>query len=258
MRLTTKRKEDLINIACNYVANVAKCEIISARYETKFEFWTDRPSFVTSVKTNHKKHPDFWVFHGPNFINLYPTIKFGSLDETFTFHLGLTLRLIKREFENNEEQQRDFSNFRYDAFICHSSDDKESIVEHLAEKLLNNGYYVWYDNFEIEVGDSLREKIDKGLSKSNFGIVILSKSFFKKKWTQYELNSLLAREIEGQKVILPIWHGVTKKDILKYSPYLADKLGLNTSEHTLDNITNKLGIVFEKKWDEMVYSKRKK
>ena len=255
MTLTNKQKEQLIKIACNYVASEAKCKIVSAKFETVYEFWTDRPAYVIYVKTDHKMTPDFWVFHGPNFMNLYPTSKFGNLDETFSLHLGLTLRMIKKSFDNDPEQQRNFENFRYDAFICHSSDDKENLVEHLANKLLDNGYYVWYDNFEIEVGDSLREKIDKGLSKSNFGIVILSKSFFEKNWTKYELNSLLAKEIEGNKVILPIWHGVTKKDVLNYSPYLADKLSLDTSQLTLDNIVGKLGKIFEKKWDEMVYSK---
>jgi hypothetical protein len=61
------------------------------------------------------------------------------------------------------------------------------------------------------VGDSLRERIDGGLSASRFGVVILSHSFFGKHWPTRELNGLAQREAEGRKVILPVWHGVDEK-----------------------------------------------
>jgi hypothetical protein len=54
--------------------------------------------------------------------------------------------------------------------------------------------------------------------------VVLSKAFFAKQWPQYELDGLVAREIEGTKVILPVWYGVEKKDVLAFSPSLADKV----------------------------------
>jgi hypothetical protein len=111
----------------------------------------------------------------------------------------------------------------YDVFICHASEDKDSFVRPLAEELRKSHLEVWYDEFSLTIGDSLRESIDKGLAKSRYGIVVLSPSFFKKKWPQRELNGLVAREIsEENHLILPIWHNVTAKEIVRYSPPLAD------------------------------------
>jgi hypothetical protein len=100
---------------------------------------------------------------------------------------------------------------------------------------------IWYDETELRVGDSLRRSIDRGLSKSNYGTVILSKAFFAKNSPKYELDGLTAREIKGRKVILPVWHGVGVRDVLKYSPSLADKVALNTSSLTIRQIAQRLG-----------------
>lgn len=129
---------------------------------------------------------------------------------------------------------------QYDFFISHASEDKDDIVRDLAEALRNSGFEVWYDEFELKIGDSLRKKIDYGLSNANYGIVIVSPSFVKKNWTEYELNGMVARELNGHKVILPIWHKITKDEVLKFSPSLADKLALNTSLHTIDDIVENL------------------
>lgn len=129
---------------------------------------------------------------------------------------------------------------QYDFFISHASEDKDDIVRDLAEALRNSGFKVWYDEFELKIGDSLRKKIDYGLSNANYGIVIVSPSFVKKNWTEYELNGMVARELNGHKVILPIWHKITKDEVLKFSPSLADKLALNTSLHTIDDIVENL------------------
>lgn len=129
---------------------------------------------------------------------------------------------------------------QYDFFISHASEDKDDIVRDLAEALRNNGFEVWYDEFELKIGDSLRKKIDYGLSNANYGIVIISPSFVKKNWTEYELNGMVAREMNGHKVILPIWHKITKDEVLRFSPSLADKLALNTSIHTIDDIVENL------------------
>ncbi|MCK9385933.1 MAG: DUF1883 domain-containing protein [Nevskia sp.] len=78
----------------------------------------------------------------------------------------------------------------YDVFISHASEDKEEIVRPLAQALRSEGLRVWYDEFELRIGDSLRRKIDKGLASSRFGLVVLSPSFIAKGWTNYELDGL--------------------------------------------------------------------
>jgi serine/threonine protein kinase len=116
-----------------------------------------------------------------------------------------------------------------DVFISHASEDKDDVVRPLAEALKREGFDVWYDEYVLELGDSIRQKIDQGLAKCRFGIVVLSTHFFSKGWPQSELNALVSREMsKGEKVVLPVWHGVTHDDVAKNSPILADKLGVST------------------------------
>lgn len=116
----------------------------------------------------------------------------------------------------------------WDVFISHASEDKKDVAQPLADVLVLHGLKVWLDASELRVGDSLREKIDQGLAESRYGIVILSPAFFAKDWPKRELNALVAREVMGRKVILPIWHGVDQQFVASYSPILADKLATTT------------------------------
>jgi len=113
----------------------------------------------------------------------------------------------------------------YDVFISHASEDKESFVEPLAKALVDAGLKVWYDGFEIKLGDDIAEKITQGLLRSQYGVVVLSKVFLeKKKWTATELNALLNRQaVGGKKVILPIWHNITAEELAQYNPLLVGK-----------------------------------
>lgn len=108
-------------------------------------------------------------------------------------------------------------------FISHAYEDKEVIARPLAEELKKE-FTIWFDEYEMHVGDSLREKIDDGLRKCDYGVVVLSKAFFSKNWTQNELDGLFALETKNRKLILPIWHEVTKEDVLQYSPILAGRM----------------------------------
>jgi hypothetical protein len=133
----------------------------------------------------------------------------------------------------------------YDVFISHASEDKEALVRPLAVALRERGLDVWYDEFELRVGASLRQGIDRGLANSRFGVVVLSESFFKKGWTNYELDGLVTRDIAagGGQIILPIWHRVTKDEVIQYSPSLADKVALRSAEQTVDEMAAELAAV---------------
>lgn len=131
----------------------------------------------------------------------------------------------------------------YDVFISHASEDKDEIVRPLAIALRDDGLSVWYDEFALRIGDSLRRKIDMGLAKSRFGIVVLSKAFFGKGWPNYELDGLVTRAVDGSQIILPIWHGVTKQEVIDYSPSLADKLARSTATHTVSEIADEIADV---------------
>lgn len=133
----------------------------------------------------------------------------------------------------------------HDAFISHASEDKDGLVRPMAEFLKKAGFSIWYDEFQLRVGDSLRRSIDKGLANSRFGIVVLSPNFFAKNWPQYELDGLVAKEMAVGKVILPIWHKVSKDEVMSYSPSLADRVALNTATNTIEELAQKLGEILQ-------------
>lgn len=117
----------------------------------------------------------------------------------------------------------------WDVFICHASEDKDAVARPLAEALRDARIKVWYDEFTLTLGDSLRRSIERGIADSRFGVVILSPSFFQKEWPQHELDGLVSREIDGEKVILPVWHKISREEIMRYSPTLADKVAMSTN-----------------------------
>jgi hypothetical protein len=124
----------------------------------------------------------------------------------------------------------------YDVFISHASEDKEAIVRSLADALTAQGLKVWYDDFTLRIGDSLRQKIDRGLATSRVGLVVLSPSFIAKGWTNYELDGIVTRTVSGEQILLPIWHNITKQEVVDYSPSLADKVARSTATHTVEEI----------------------
>jgi hypothetical protein len=114
-------------------------------------------------------------------------------------------------------------------FICHASEDQADFVKPLADELKKE-FEVWYAPYALHVGDSFREKIDAGLKKCDFGIVVLSHAFFAKNWTQNELDALFALEKQNRKMILPIWKDVTKEDVQEFSPLIAGRHAAKASD----------------------------
>ena len=90
---------------------------------------------------------------------------------------------------------------------------------------------VWYDEFSLKVGDSLRESIEKGIKECHKCVLVLSPNFLSNTgWTKVEFNSIFTRQImEDTNLVLPIWNGVSAKDVYEYSPSLADKVGIQWS-----------------------------
>jgi hypothetical protein len=121
-----------------------------------------------------------------------------------------------------------------DVFISHASEDKDEIARPLADALQENGVTVWFDEFEMRLGDSLRRKIEEGLLVSRHGLTILSKAFFSKEWPQRELDALVGLESKDKR-IMPVWHGLTAEEIRRYAPLIADKYAVS-SEKGIDAI----------------------
>ncbi len=135
----------------------------------------------------------------------------------------------------------------YDVFISHASEDKDEVVRPLANALKSEGLSVWYDEFELRIGDSLRRKIDRGVATSKLGVIVLSEMFFKKGWTNYELDGLVTRQNTGEQILLPIWHNVTKRQVIDFSPSLADKVARSTATHTVEEIASEIAELIRSK-----------
>lgn len=117
---------------------------------------------------------------------------------------------------------------KWNVFISHASEDKDRFVRPFIRNLLRLGLSVWYDELEICPGDSLRRSIDEGLARSDRVVVVLSQNFFKKKWTNDELAGIFSRETKNQRIIIPVWLDVTKAQVTRFSPILADRAAITS------------------------------
>ena len=176
--------------------------------------------FKTSVS-----NPEVWareITKNPDLTNQIKRTEYS--EGTFGAFLKTGITKIEKNKENGVEKE-----FR-DVFICHASEDKENIIEPLLDSLHQANISYWYDRAEIKWGDSLTEKINKGLLISHYVIVCLSKSFMSKGWPRKELNAAFSIETEsGEVKILPLLSGnpSERKLILKDIPLLSDKYYLS-------------------------------
>jgi hypothetical protein len=163
-----------------------------------------------------------------------------SLQQSITREMERQKALSINNLNATKPAQLSLVQKTYDVFVSHASEDKASFVRPFVDFLKAKNVAVWYDEFELQVGDSLRRSIDNGLKNSKYGIVVLSEAFFNKEWPQRELDGLFAREVNGEKVILPIWHKISKNEVMSYSPIIADLLAINTTDFTIEEIAEQI------------------
>ncbi len=126
---------------------------------------------------------------------------------------------------------------QYDVFIAHASEDKVGFTNHLARVLRGMGLEVWYDDFVLEYGLSLRRQIDKGITNSRRGVVVISHAFFTKEWPQAELDGMMSYQMEdGKPFIFPIWYDIGAEDVRRHSPTLASLVALRTSTMDVEQV----------------------
>src|SRR6185437_5021087 len=89
-------------------------------------------------------------------------------------------------------------------FLSHSSGDKP-FVDRLAADLERVNVGVWYDKWEIRVGDSLLDKISEGIQRNDYLAIVLSSRSVQSEWVKREVNAALMRELaERRVVVLPL------------------------------------------------------
>jgi hypothetical protein len=137
------------------------------------------------------------------------------------------------------------SGYRYDAFISHAVEDKIPIANELCERLRKEGLCIWYSGKELSVGDSINTTIHTGLDQSRFGIVILSHNYLRKNWPRREFYTLLSKEKNGNKVVLPVLHEITPEELALEDLDMANRFAIK-ADRGLDYVVDKLIEVIRK------------
>lgn len=142
----------------------------------------------------------------------------------------------------------------YDVFVSHAWEDKEGFVDEFVAELEKLGIKVWYDKQRIKWGDSMRARIDDGLKKSKFGIAVISPDYIAegKYWTKAELDGLFQLESVNGKMLLPIWHNITKQQVMDYSPIVASKLAMTTASMTAEEIAKEMRSLLSEEAEEEI------
>ncbi len=130
--------------------------------------------------------------------------------------------------------------YEYDVFLSHASEDKDEVARPLALLLREFGLRVWFDEFELRIGDNLTAKLNAGINESRSGILILSRNFFGKNWTEHELNSLENLAVTANHVLFPVWHKITEAEVRAYRASLANIVARSTATHTVKEIANEI------------------
>ena len=130
----------------------------------------------------------------------------------------------------------------YDAFLSYSHRDKSQIASPLATALKKkNELLIWFDDFEVNIGDNLETEINQGIIQSQFAVVIISPSYIANEgWAYYEWKGIQQRNVYGKIEILPVWHGVSASQLIDVYPTFTVDYALNTSDNTIDEIAEKI------------------
>lgn len=124
-------------------------------------------------------------------------------------------------------------------FLCHAWDDRLGAARELCDLLTANGVSVWFSENDIDLGEPFLRAIDKGLAKSQVGIVLVTPALLKRLpkagVSDKELSVLLARD-----QLVPIVHNTTFEALRDVSPMLASRNGLDTSEMPMSDVAAKL------------------
>lgn len=126
-------------------------------------------------------------------------------------------------------------------FLSHNSLDKP-FVKKLAADIRRNGFFVWVDEAEIKVGDSLIGKIEKGIENCDYLGVVLSSNSIKSEWVTREVRIALNQEIYGKRIkVLPILlENIDLPTFLidkKYADFTTEEKYKHSLKHILERLS---------------------
>ena len=205
------------------------------QHENDVEYWQKRFSNLsdrddTIIRGSFKELEDnsiIFTKFGDNIPYIIQVLKDGYL---YREHKEQYLNQRKEDFKN-------IKNNKYDVFISHANRDKEDLVEELYYSLEKLGINIFYDKKTFKWGDNWKDKILNGTDNSEFAIIIISKNFFGREWTEKELFEFLNKQNQnGQKLILPILHNITFKQLKTKYPLLTNIQAIETKNYKCDEI----------------------
>lgn len=136
----------------------------------------------------------------------------------------------------------------YDVFLSHASEDKIAFVGKLKKSFDRLGIDIFYDADTLQWGDNWKDKINNGLKNCDFGVIVISKNFFGREWTEKELKALLSRQNKsGQNIILPILYGIDRAELCAKYKKLGDIQFISGDKLSISDITIKLAAVLLRK-----------
>ncbi len=175
--------------------------------------------------------------------NVYITGAMITLSETGKRYFTDKEEAYKREEEQRTKETETLkrtSNLhkKYDVFISHANRDKSEYVDLLNMAVKRLGISVFYDTDVLAWGDNWKQVILDGTADSEFAIIVISKNFFGREWTEKELHEFLSRQnTSGQKIVLPLLHGITLEELKEHYPELGDIQCINSDDYSKEEIT---------------------
>jgi len=131
-----------------------------------------------------------------------------------------------------------------DVFILHVPEDK-AVVRAFAFALRKKGLKVAYDDFELVKGDSAHKKVNAGMGSSRFGVAVISRPFVMQGWVTGGVGGLAVRPLSGKQSLMPLWHDITRNEVLEFCADIADLVGCHTGISTYDEIAEDIAALLE-------------
>ncbi len=124
----------------------------------------------------------------------------------------------------------------HDVFLSHAGPDTE-VAEELYRELTARGLDVWFDGAKIRLGEPLTRQIDRGIASSRVAAILVTEEFVKGRyWTEREMGAF----ISSRRRVIPILNGVDREALAKYSPLMADLVGLSTETEGFAEIAERI------------------
>ena len=185
--------------------------------------------YVANERTLIKKWEDLGLIENVTFMGM----KYVGFDLTYdAIHY-----FDEKDDYNTSLSLPNVSLKKYDVFLSHANKDKEAYVQSLYNALKFLNINIFYDKDSLFWGDKWKEKIMNGTRDSEFAIIVISKNYFGRDWTEKELSEFLSQEnASGQKLILPIIHEITNEELAAQYPDIGESQTISTSDYTEEQI----------------------